>query len=142
MSNFVWGPKLAVAGAALILGLAFAVPAGAAESIKKQCSERYQAAKKANTLKGQTWNEFYKECEARAEGDVSRSGGCTCPAASGNAGTSAGPGSRREAEDERKGNLWTRSGADRSDRLPEGDRSEICEPIAASATAEDLRRPI
>ncbi len=64
MSEFVWRPKLAIAGTALIIGFAFAAPAAGAESIKKQCSEKYQAAKAANTLNGQTWNQFYKQCEA------------------------------------------------------------------------------
>jgi hypothetical protein len=67
MSDFVWGSKFAVAGAALIIGFALAGPASA-ESIKKQCSEKYEAAKKANTLNGQKWNEFYKQCEAQLKG--------------------------------------------------------------------------
>lgn len=63
MSDLVRRSGMAIAGAALLVGLACAGPTQA-ESIKKQCSEKYQAAKKANTLNGQTWNQFYKQCEA------------------------------------------------------------------------------
>jgi hypothetical protein len=34
----------------------------------KQCSVKYQAAKAANSLNGQTWNEFYKQCAAELKG--------------------------------------------------------------------------
>ncbi len=37
--------------------------AGAARRTK--CSEEYQAAKKANTLAGQTWPKFYSGCNTR-----------------------------------------------------------------------------
>jgi hypothetical protein len=37
--------------------------AGAAR--RKQCSEEYQTAKKANTLAGQTWPKFYSACNTR-----------------------------------------------------------------------------
>ena len=37
--------------------------AGAAR--RKQCSEEYQGAKKANTLAGQTWPKFYSACNKR-----------------------------------------------------------------------------
>ncbi len=35
---------------------------------RKQCSEEYQAAKKANTLAGQTWPKFYSVCNKRLKG--------------------------------------------------------------------------
>ncbi len=38
---------------------------GAGALRKKQCSEDYQAAKKANTLAGQTWPKFYSACNTR-----------------------------------------------------------------------------
>ncbi|MGP0061014.1 MAG: hypothetical protein ACLPID_17195 [Beijerinckiaceae bacterium] len=56
-------PLLPFAAVALIAGCAFAGSAQA-ESVQKQCSEKYQAAKTANTLNGQTWNQFYKQCSA------------------------------------------------------------------------------
>lgn len=60
---------LAFAGAALIAGFVLIAPASA-ESIQKQCSEKYQAAKAANTLNGQTWNEFRKQCGAELKGEA------------------------------------------------------------------------
>jgi hypothetical protein len=38
---------------------------GAGALRKKQCSQDYQAAKKANTLSGQTWPKFYSACNAK-----------------------------------------------------------------------------
>jgi hypothetical protein len=67
MSDFVWRPNLAIAGTAFIVALAFAGSAQA-ESIQKQCSTKYKAAKAADTLKGQTWNQFYKQCAAELKG--------------------------------------------------------------------------
>ncbi len=66
MFDFVWRPGLVCAGTALIAGLAM-TPARA-ESVEKQCSVKYQAAKAANSLNGQTWNEFYKQCAAELKG--------------------------------------------------------------------------
>ena len=40
--------------------------AGAAR--RKQCSEEYQASKKANALAGQTWPKFYSACNKRLKG--------------------------------------------------------------------------
>jgi hypothetical protein len=56
-------PLLPFAAVAFIAGCAFAGNAQA-ESVQKQCSAKYQAAKTANTLNGQTWNQFYKQCSA------------------------------------------------------------------------------
>jgi hypothetical protein len=67
MFDLVWRPGLAFAGIALIAALTLAGEARA-ESIQKQCSVKYQAAKAANTLNGQTWNEFYKQCAAELKG--------------------------------------------------------------------------
>jgi hypothetical protein len=66
MFDLVWRPGLLCAGMALIAGLAM-TPAWA-ESIEKQCSVKYQAAKAANSLNGQTWNQFYKQCAAELKG--------------------------------------------------------------------------
>jgi hypothetical protein len=38
---------------------------GAGAARRKQCSEEYQAAKKANTLGGQIWPKFYSACNTR-----------------------------------------------------------------------------
>jgi hypothetical protein len=65
MYDFVWRPALT--GVALIAGLTVAT-ASWAESIEKQCSVKYQAAKAANSLNGQTWNGFYKACAAELKG--------------------------------------------------------------------------
>ncbi len=67
MFDFVWRPRMALTGVALIAGLVMAAQARA-ESIEKQCSVKYQAAKAANSLNGQTWNEFYKQCAAELKG--------------------------------------------------------------------------
>ncbi len=79
MSEFVWRPGLAVAGTALLIGLAFGGPAQA-ESIRKQCSEKYKAAKAANTLKGQSWNQFYKQCSAELKGAAAPAAAPPAPA--------------------------------------------------------------
>jgi hypothetical protein len=64
MFAFLSRPLMPVAAAlAVIAGSAF-VGTAQAESVRKQCSEKYQAAKTANTLNGQTWNQFYKQCSA------------------------------------------------------------------------------
>jgi hypothetical protein len=67
MSGFVWRPGLVLAGVVLIVSCALAGSADAA-SVRKQCSEKYKAAKAANTLNGQKWNQFYKQCEAELKG--------------------------------------------------------------------------
>ena len=72
MFDYFSRPLLPVAAvAAVIAGFALAGTAQA-ESVQKQCSAKYQAAKGANTLNGQTWNQFYKQCalEAKATPDT------------------------------------------------------------------------
>ncbi|HLH12089.1 MAG TPA: hypothetical protein VKV77_09465 [Methylovirgula sp.] len=66
MFHFIWRPALACAGIALLAGLA--ATQAQAESVQKQCSEKYQAAKAANSLNGQTWNQFYHQCAADLKG--------------------------------------------------------------------------
>ena len=56
------------------LGLASS-SAFAANPIQKECSQKYQAAKAANTLNGMKYNEYYKQCAAAAKA------GGTTPAA-------------------------------------------------------------
>ncbi len=57
---------LPLAAVAVIAGCTFAGSAQA-ESVRKECSTKYQAAKTANSLNGQTWNQFYKQCAAEAK---------------------------------------------------------------------------
>jgi hypothetical protein len=56
---------LGLTGAALLACLCVEARA---ESIQKQCSVKYQAAKAANSLNGEKWNEFYKQCAAELKG--------------------------------------------------------------------------
>lgn len=67
MLHRVWRPAAAVAGLAFGAALAFG-SAAQAESVQKQCSEKYQAAKASNSLNGETWNQFYKQCAAEIRG--------------------------------------------------------------------------
>ena len=39
----------------------------AANAIQKECSQKYQSAKAANTLNGMTYNQYYKQCAAAAK---------------------------------------------------------------------------
>ncbi len=51
--------------AAASLGFAASASSARAETVMQQCGQQYQAAKAANTLNGQTWNQFRTECAAR-----------------------------------------------------------------------------
>jgi outer membrane biosynthesis protein TonB len=62
--------RLAISTAAagvFALGLAVAIPgeALAQANILKECGSQYQAAKAANQLNGQSWQEYLKACRAR-----------------------------------------------------------------------------
>ncbi|TAL80797.1 MAG: hypothetical protein EPN75_06285 [Beijerinckiaceae bacterium] len=72
MSGFVWRQGLALASAVVIASFALASSANA-ESVRKQCSQKYQSAKSANTLNGQKWNQFYKQCAAELKGTSPKS---------------------------------------------------------------------
>ena len=80
MSNLVWRSGIAVAGAALLAGIACAGPVQA-ESIRKQCSTKYKTAKAANTLGGLSWSQFYKQCEATLKGTPTPAAAAAPPAA-------------------------------------------------------------
>ncbi len=67
MLDHVWRPAIAAAGLGLIAAVAFGGSAQA-ESVQKQCSAKYQAAKASNSLNGETWNQFYKQCSAELKG--------------------------------------------------------------------------
>lgn len=49
-------------------GMAFLTPPAAAQSVTKQCSTQYNAAKEAGTLNGQKWPQFLSECSAKIQG--------------------------------------------------------------------------
>jgi hypothetical protein len=40
-----------------------------AQDVRHMCSEKYQAAKAAGTLNGETWPQFYSKCTAEAKGN-------------------------------------------------------------------------
>ena len=44
--------------------------ASAASAVQKQCAAKYQAAKAANTLNGQTYRQYYKQCSAEAKAET------------------------------------------------------------------------
>jgi hypothetical protein len=60
------GRLIALALLSTTFALALVVP-GSAEAVRKQCSEKYQAAKAAGTLSGQTWPQFYSQCAAEGQ---------------------------------------------------------------------------
>ena len=58
-----------VSAAALVAAFGLAASsAHAASAIQKECSQKYQAAKAANTLNGMTYNQYYHQCAAEAKG--------------------------------------------------------------------------
>lgn len=59
------GAGRVLAAVAVGAALAFGAPGARAETVMQQCGQQYQAAKTANTLNGQTWNQFRTECAAR-----------------------------------------------------------------------------
>jgi hypothetical protein len=83
--NSVKKSQIAIASAILFAALAnAAVPIPAHALTMKECSAKYEAAKKAGTLKGMKWNEFRKaECgkEAAAAPAVNNPAPVPAPAA-------------------------------------------------------------
>jgi hypothetical protein len=61
--------SLIVLAASTCFSLALVGP-GSAQSVRKECSEKYQAAKAAGTLNGQAWPQFYSQCAAEAKGSA------------------------------------------------------------------------
>jgi hypothetical protein len=57
---------VSVSAASILFGL---VPVGqaAAQDVRHDCSVKYQAAKAAGTLNGDTWPQFYSKCTADAK---------------------------------------------------------------------------
>jgi hypothetical protein len=76
--------KLTLAGLGALVGAAFMalpmLPANAAaSSVTKECSAKYQAAKKADTLNGQKWPQFLKSCSASLKGDTAAASTTAAP---------------------------------------------------------------
>ena len=60
--------KLTIGAAAIAVTLGTSASgAFAASAIQKECSQKYQEAKSANQLAGQTYNQYYKACAAAAK---------------------------------------------------------------------------
>jgi hypothetical protein len=65
------GFKIGTAACAALLGaMALAAPAHAADNVMQACGAKYQAAKKANQLGGQTWNQYLAACRASMKGSA------------------------------------------------------------------------
>ncbi len=75
--------QLAIASGILLAALAnSAVPIPAQALTMKECSAKYEAAKKAGTLNGMKWNDFRKaECGAEAAAAPAASSPAPAPAA-------------------------------------------------------------
>jgi hypothetical protein len=69
---------VSISAASILFGL---VPIGqsAAQDVRHECSVKYQAAKAANTLNGDTWPQFYSKCTAEAKANPPAA--ATAPAA-------------------------------------------------------------
>ena len=80
MSSLISRLGMTVAGVTLLAGIAGGGPVQAA-SIQKQCSAKYKTAKAANTLGGQSWSQFYKQCKAELKGTPAPATAAPSPAA-------------------------------------------------------------
>ena len=59
-----------MAGAAFMSGLlGLALDPAAAQTVRQQCTAKYQAAKAADTLNGMSYNQFYSACSKEAKGE-------------------------------------------------------------------------
>lgn len=76
-------PQIAIASGILLAALAnTAVPIPAHALTAKECSAKYEAAKKGGTLNGMKWNEFRKaECGKEAAAAPASNGPAPAPAA-------------------------------------------------------------
>jgi hypothetical protein len=63
-----------------LVGLALC-GASQAESVRSECSTKYQAAKAAGTLNGLSWNKFYSQCAAEAKAGDTTTAPAATPAA-------------------------------------------------------------
>jgi hypothetical protein len=64
-----------------LLALSFLSGEALAQSARKQCSEKYQAAKAAGTLNGVAWPQFLSQCVAEAKGEAPAASPTQAPAA-------------------------------------------------------------
>jgi hypothetical protein len=118
MLDHVWRPAAAAAGLALIAGLSMG-GAAQAESVQKQCSEKYQAAKASNSLNGETWNQFYKSCAAELKGGGTASAPASAPAAApASAPPPPPPTSTTQAAPPKKHHWWQGGGSSGSTSAP------------------------
>jgi hypothetical protein len=70
---------VSVSAASILFGLA---PFGqaSAQDVRHECSEKYQAAKAAGTLNGDTWPQFYSKCTAEARDAAAAAESAAAPA--------------------------------------------------------------
>jgi hypothetical protein len=74
--------RLSISAAALGAAFALSLVGGAqAQSVRQECSTKYQSAKTAGTLAGQTWNQFYSKCSADAKAAPAAAAPAAAPAA-------------------------------------------------------------
>jgi len=69
-----------ITAASSLWGLAFC-GTGQADSVRSECSAKYQAAKTAGTLNGLSWNKFYSQCAAEAKAGDTQPSAAAPPAA-------------------------------------------------------------
>ncbi len=93
---------VSVAGAAVFAAtFSFALGnAHAASAVQKECSEKYQAAKSANSLNGMSYNQFYSQCAAAAKAGPAPAAAAPAPAAASTA--AAPPETKAELKAEKK----------------------------------------
>ena len=71
-----------MAGVTLMSGLiGVALDPAAAQTVRQQCTAKYQAAKAANTLNGMSYNQFYSACSKEAKGEAVATPAAAAPAA-------------------------------------------------------------
>lgn len=112
MLHHVWRPAAAVAGLAFAAGLAFGGTAQA-ESVQKQCSAKYQSAKSSNSLNGETWNQFYKQCATELKG-----GSAAAPAQTSAPASAPPPATTTQAAPAAKKHHWWQGGGSNSAGAP------------------------
>jgi hypothetical protein len=141
MSNHVWRPAVAVAGFAFAAALAFGGPAQA-ESVQKQCSVKYQAAKASNSLNGETWNQFYKQCAAGLKGG----GAAEAPAPATTTTSAPPPATTTQAAPAPKKHHWWQGGNNNSNQAgapasapPPVSAGNVVFPTAISAQYANLK---
>ncbi|HYP57201.1 MAG TPA: hypothetical protein VEQ35_02830 [Beijerinckia sp.] len=72
--------RSAIVLATLSAGFCAALSPAEAQSVRQQCSAKYQAAKAAGTLNGLAWPQFYSQCTAELKGTAAPAAPATAPA--------------------------------------------------------------